>query len=396
MHELEVKLAAVHGEMKTWIDKAADEQKARGKVDEQTQTTLAAFQKQLDAIDAKMVERLTATNNEIKSLTETLSENEDVARLIRNKKGRVNFTLTGAHAQSCAEQKTTISGLSTITPNVVDAERRPGIVLEARRKLVVRDVLAKRPTASPLVYWVKVNSPLAIASPQVEGASKAENAVTFTTANSPVKLIATFMRASQQALQDFGELAGFLESSLPYYVNKAEEIELLSGDNTGEHLNGLITQATTFNTALLSAAAGYTRIDQIGAAIEQIGSADEIEPSFVLLNTRDLWRIRRTKDSYGRYILGDPQTVGNPTIWDLMMVGSNSVPAGTFVVGSGDANAAEIRDRMEMQVDISTEDADNFTKNLVTIRAEKRMVLTVLRPASFITGTFATSPATLA
>jgi hypothetical protein len=47
---------------------------------------------------------------------------------------------------------------------------------------------------------------------------------------------------------------------------------------------------------------------------------------------------------------------------------------------------------MEMQVDISQEHSDFFIKNLVAIRAEKRLALVVKRPASFITGNFSTSP----
>ena len=60
--------------------------------------------------------------------------------------------------------------------------------------------------------------------------------------------------------------------------------------------------------------------------------------------------------------------------------------------GSGSPVATEIRDRMEMVVEVSTEHSDYFSKNLVAIRAEKRLALVVYRPASFITGTFTTSP----
>ena len=66
---------------------------------------------------------------------------------------------------------------------------------------------------------------------------------------------------------------------------------------------------------------------------------------------------------------------------------------GTFLVGSGDAAAAEIRDRMELMVEVSTEHQDFFVKNLVAVRAEKRLALVVKRPASFVTGSFVTSPA---
>ena len=47
---------------------------------------------------------------------------------------------------------------------------------------------------------------------------------------------------------------------------------------------------------------------------------------------------------------------------------------------------------MEMQVEISTEHSDYFTRNLVAVRAEKRLALITKRANSFVTGTFTTSP----
>src|SRR5690242_3018104 len=227
MDELLKQLAALQTQITTYQNKAAEDTKNLGAVQETTKTTLDGLkkqqedmQKQLDGIDKKMVDRIGTTTEE-KSLAEVLKENDDVARIVRDKKGRAVFTLTGAHSR-IGEVKT-ITTPTIVTPGVVDADRMAGIVLEARRTLRVRNVLSSRPTALPLVYWVKVNSPLSNASPQVEAQTKFENAVTFTTANSPVKTIATFIKASRQALDDFGELAGFLQTGLPYYVNREEE-----------------------------------------------------------------------------------------------------------------------------------------------------------------------------
>jgi HK97 family phage major capsid protein len=84
--------------------------------------------------------------------------------------------------------------------------------------------------------------------------------------------------------------------------------------------------------------------------------------------------------------------VVRPSLFGLDVVPTTSIPSGTFLVGSGSPIASEIRDRMEMQVEISTEHSDYFVKNLIAVRAEKRLVLVTKRPASYITGTFTTSP----
>lgn len=219
-----------------------------------------------------------------------------------------------------------------------------------------------------------------------EGNAINESAVTFASASEKVKTIAAFIPATKQILDDFTELAGYINSALPYYVNLEEELQLLSGDGTGENLHGLVTQAAAYDTSLNGGS--DNKIDQLGHAISQIARSKELDPTFVVLNTMDWWAIRLTKDTYGRYILGDPQAAVRPSIWNLDVVSTTSIPTGSFLVGTGAAPGAEIRDRMDMQVEISTEHADFFQKNLVAVRAEKRAALVVKRPNAFVSGTF--------
>lgn len=394
--ELQVQLTALQTEQKTYFDKAAEEKKAHGTMLEETKKQIEAIQKQLDAVDLKLAERH-IQDSPPTTLMDELKANESIAKVLRDKRGTGMITLTGKHAADMIERKTTITGGSTgtvgsATSGVLQIDRTPGIVLEARQQLTVRNLLRARPTTLPLVDFVKVNSALTKASPQIEAANKQENAVTFNTTSERVRTLATIIPATRQVLDDFTELAGFLDTGLRYYVNLAEEVQLLSGSGALEDLNGLITQATSFSTGLLSASAGWNKIDIVGRVIQQITAAKELAPTFLVCHPTDWWGMRLTKDSYGRYILGDPQQMVVPTLFGLDVVPTTSIASGTFLVGSGSPVGCEIRDRMEMVVEISTEHSDYFARNLVAIRAEKRLALVVYRPASYITGTFTTSP----
>ena len=80
-------------------------------------------------------------------------------------------------------------------------------------------------------------------------------------------------------------------------------------------------------------------------------------------------------------------TGADPQLWRLPVVDSSAMPAGDFMVGAFNI-AAQVFDREDANIQVSTEDGDNFIKNMVTIRAEERLALIVFRPESFVYGTF--------
>jgi HK97 family phage major capsid protein len=354
---------------------------------------ITAMQTQLDAQDRNFASKLFG-DTPPQPFVEKLKSHEGFQRLLHDRRGKAVLTLTGKDASDFLQRKTTVSevGQGFATTGVMPIDRDTGITPEARQTLTVRDALTSRPTSFAVVDFVKVTTPMGLASPVPEASVKPENAVAFTSESEKVRTIATWIPATKQILDDFVELASFLQTSLTYYVNLEEEIQLLAGDDTGENLHGLIPQASVFNAALLSATQGWTRIDIVGRAIEQLTTAKEIAPTFVVMNPSDWWSIRLTKDSFGRYLIGDPQATANAKLFDLLVIPTTSIPSGTFLVGSGNPAACEIRDRQELQFEVSTEHADYFTQNLVACRAEKRMVLITKRPGSFVTGTLNSSP----
>ncbi len=362
---------------------------------QELQTKILALQRQVDGIDVRLAERPHGSGAAQKTLVDFLKEEESFGRLFRDRRGCAILNLKGADCR-LLERKTTLTetGQGYSTTGVMPLERIAGITPEARQKLFLRALLTARPCQQVLIDFVKVTTPMRVASPQTEASTKAEESVVFTAASEKIVTTAAWIPASKQILDDMQELANFISDSLTYYVDLAEEIGFLSGDGSTDRLHGIIPQAQVFNTALLAmGSAGYTMIDNIAAAVEQLNISKELPPSFCILNPADWWKIRRVKDALGRYLLGNPGAGGLPMLWDLNILATVNMAAGNFLVGSADPAAIEIRDRAEVQIEVSTSHSDFFTRNLVAVRGERRSALILKRPDAFVWGAaFTTSP----
>jgi HK97 family phage major capsid protein len=345
----------------------------------------ATLQTQVDAIDMRTQKHFSG-GDVPPSLIEKLKGEDSIARLLKDGRGSAVIHFDSKEITPFTKTTITSAGQGYMTTGVMAIDRVPGIVPEARQELTVRDALTSNPTTLPIVDFVRVLQPLTVGSPAPEASTKVENQLSFISLSERVRTIATWLPASKQVISDLPELANFINSSLPYYINLGEEQQLLSGDGTGENLHGLIPQSAAFQSSLLPG--GGTRIDYIGACIEQIQTSKELSPSFVILHPTDWWRMRLQKDSLGRYILGDPQSSVAARLFDLLVIPTTSMSVGVFLVGSGNSAASEIRDRQELVVEVSTEHANFFTQNLIAIRAEKRLCLLVKRPNSYVTGSF--------
>ena len=392
-------LEQIQGEFAGFMAKANEEMKTLGGASLETKTALDAITKRMDSIDVKLAEEQNNTREEmslIQSLDKMAEENEDIQRLLHDKKGNARFVIEGNMFTDMLEGKATVttSAIGFPTSGVMP-EERGRYVEEARRPLRVRDVIPSRPTSFQQLYWPKSDHAMTKASPVTEGQEKPDNIQTFTVVTETIQTLATHITASRQALDDWSEVRGILTGGLSYQVNKEEDLQFLSGSGPAPALNGLITQATAYDTTLATATDGYEFVDHLALAAQQVDEADEVSSTFAIIHPGDWWKIRRMKDSNGNYIFGGPQGNGDALrLWDqLRVVPTTAISKGTFLVGSGAPIAAEIRDRAALEVLISTEHNDNFTKNLITILAEKRSAMCVYRPAAFITGTFTQSPA---
>jgi HK97 family phage major capsid protein len=360
---------------------------------------LTAMQTQLDAIDVARAGHIGGGGGGIaaKSTLELLKESDSVSAFIRDgARGKAVFRLEGKDAGDFLERKTTMTstGQGFQATGVMPIERIPGVTQEPRQQLTIRNLLTARPTTAGIVDFLRVSSPMAIASPVAEAGLKPENALGLTSISAKIRTIATWLPVSRQIMDDLSELASFIDQTMKYYVNLAEEQEILSGDGTGEHLAGILPLATPFNPSLLSASHGWNQVDILGRGLQQLATAKELDPDWFVVNPVDWFAMRLLKDGFGRYLVQtDPQVDTLPTLFGKTVLPTTSIASGTWLIGTGNPIAIEIRDRMELVTEISSEHASYFTSNLLAVRTEKRLALVVKRPTAFLTGTFSQSPA---
>lgn len=340
----------------------------------------------LNEIGARMTEaeqKLARRGNEDdgssrhKSIGEQVSGTDEVKALLSSKRGRARVSV-----------KAIISALTTVANgsagDLIVPQRIPGIVAPPNRRMTVRDLLMPGRTSSNALQYVKetgfTNSAATVS--ETTGATKPQSELQFDLVNAAVTTIAHFVKATIQILDDVPMLESYIDGRLRYGLEFVEEAQLLMGGGTGTDLNGLYTQATAFSAPFTPT--DQTMIDTIRLALLQAALA-EYPASGIVLSMHDWARIEMTKDGEGRYILGGPGSGAQPLLWRLPVVETQAMTVDKFLVGAFNM-AAQIFDREDAHVDISTEDADNFTKNLVTIRAEERLALAVYRPEAFIKG----------
>jgi len=284
---------------------------------------------------------------------------------------------------------------ATVTSTIADAtdgyavqpNRVGGIIAPGQRRLTIRDLLSWGRTTSNSVEFVRETGYTNNAAPVSENpaSEKPESDLTFELDSSPVATIAHWVRASKQVLADVMMLSSYIDGRLRYGLALKEEAQLLKGSGVGLNISGLYTEATAYANPGVAVQA-ETAIDRLRLALLQVTLA-EYEADGIVLSPIDWAAIELTKTQDDAYLFASPTGLAVPGLWGRPVVATQSMDAGDFLVGSF-MQAAQGWDREDITVTVSTEDRDNFVKNMVTILCENRVALTVYRPEALVKGDF--------
>lgn len=342
-------------------------------------TKLNDLKARVDEVEQKAARRPHEGNEEVKSLGRQFVESDQFKSLVGS---------AGQRGKANLEIKATITSATTDAAgsagDLVQTTRIPGIIAPPDRKLTIRDLLMQGRMDGNALEYVQETGFVNAAGMVAEGALKPQSDIKFDLKSTTAKVIAHYMKASRQILDDASQLQSYIDGRLRYGLAFKEEQQILNGDGTGQNLLGIIPQATGYVRPAGVSTTAESKIDTLRFAMLQAILA-EYPASGHVLNPIDWAAIETLKDTSGQYIIGNPQGNLNPTLWGLPVAETQAIAAGKFLTGAF-SMGAQIFDRWASRVEVATENEDDFVKNLVTILAEERLALAVYRPEAFIYG----------
>ncbi|MGZ0500574.1 phage major capsid protein [Citrobacter freundii] len=378
------------GKFNAKAEEALKEAQKNGKLSAETKETVDKMASELNAL--KEAEKtLKASMGELEQhvaqmpLANAKQVVESVGQQVISAEALKTFAASVAASQRISIPVKAALLTANVPGNIVAPDRLPGIDTAPKQRLFIRDLIAPGTTASNTIYWVQQTGFTNNAAAVAENTTKPYSNIEFAEKITPVRTIAHLFKASKQILDDFAQLQSQVDAEMRFGLKYVEEQEILFGDGTGAHLEGIIPQASAFSAAFQ--VENQNGIDDLRLAMLQAQLA-RFPASGHVLHFIDWAKIELTKDTLGRYILANPAALTGPTLWGLPVVATETTAfQGKFLTGAFSAGA-QIFDREETNVVISTENADDFEKNMITIRCEERLALAVKRPEAFVYGSF--------
>jgi HK97 family phage major capsid protein len=204
----------------------------------------------------------------------------------------------------------------------------------------------------------------------------------------PIATIAHLLDAHRNILSDEPRLQDFIDRRLREGIMFAEDAALLFGTGGAERITGI------FNTPGIQVyppAGTTTTTDKKSLQLRKASTRvmlAEYEATGVVIHPLDWEDIETETDANGALFVAVSVAIGaEKRIWRLNVVDTTAMTEGRYLLGAF-GNAANFYDREAINVAVSTENRDNWERNVVTFRAEERAALTVDRPEAFVAGSF--------
>lgn len=369
-------LDQVEAKLTAMSTKADGEAQTVGRISADTKTALDAIGIQ----QRELADRLTQIEQKATAQPEETKISSWGEQLIKNT--RYGDFAGGNLNKLRVEVKNTLTGSDT---NVAP-QRNAGIVGGAFLQFAMESLLPSTTTSSNAIEFTKEASFTNSAAEAAEGSAKAESALTWSLVNMPVSTVAHWIKISKQLAADAPALAAYVNTRMRYGVNQKVDTQLVVGDGTAPNISGTydtgnFTAHGYTNAALTAISATFKKLVLIRKIMADLYVAG-FPADAIVMNPAD-WatiEIELLTTAAGQTLYsvtdgGQPRLFGVPVIQAIGMA-ADTIQVGRF------SEAYMVYNREGVVVEMSDSDSDNFTKNLITLRAERRLALATEKPAA--------------
>lgn len=340
------------------------------------------FARELAALQQASADGAAESDNRVKSIGEKFTESANYKAFSANTRD-----VRGArHIVSTKSDSPTVSTVSpAISRNTIAAPYQlAGIWGAPEQQLIVENLIPHIPVSSSAVEYLKHTGFTNNAGVVAEGAAKAESTFEFDLATANVVTIAHWTKITEQLAADAPAVTAYINAKMMYGLQLKVDNQIISGTGTSTQLGGFLKSGNhTDYSSAVTIPTGANLMDfalLIKTKLDTLG----YPPKVLLLNPADWAGLALLKDTQKRYLLGGPAGVTTKSLWGLPVETSASVPSGKYVMADF-ALGSTIYDRQEVALEIDRE-GDDFRKNLLTIRVERRLGLGVEDAAAIAGG----------
>ena len=345
---------------------------------------VATLKANLEEVALKVLELETKGSNkeQTETLKSVLEAKKDELSAMKEKSGSsVQFTLKAAGTMALS---------TNTTGQIPQAERESGITRIVRRNPFILELVNVGTIMSNVWEWVEQKNADGGAAMTAEGAAKSQADFDLVVASANVKKVTAYIKVTKEMLDDVELMRSEIDQELTELINLKIDDQLLNGTGLTVNLTGITTNATAWAAGAFAIAIPTpTKWDVLRTAINQV-RVNLFEPNYIVMHPTDVTAMELSKDTTGQYVMPPFAALDGTIVSGIRVVANTGVTIDNFLVG--DFSKAGVRFKEGLTINVGYEN-DDFTKNLVTILAEARLVQRVKSNhyGAFVKGVFSTA-----
>ena len=346
---------------------------------QEIEKSIAKFEGRLEAMSEKAVTPKVKSMSLSESLFQTYAENIDKIKDAVEKGGKVNLST----------KDTTIANSYTGDYALTDFDSEVDRVVRKRYGILENSNTGQ--TTGKFVTYVQQETGSGGTFVK-EGVAKTEGEPTWKEVSEEVKKIAQYVKVSKEMLEDLSFIRAEINNDLLAGLKESIEQNLITGAG-GNAINGLLGVGMglpVFGAGSFANAVPNASItDLLRVVMAQI-EGENFTPTHVIMNPEDIAKLQLTKGTDNTYtypmFLPTQDGLGEMRIAGMRVISSTYMAQDSYCVG--DLSKLNVRFRNNIALSVGL-DTDDFTKNMVTILAEARLVAYIKanQKKAFVVGT---------